>query len=75
MPQRDARRPQPTGIDPARLGERDDPQNAILGEDWGEPEEGAVHGANHTRRGEPSDDRMQGIKTRTAAKDQISRRG
>lgn len=57
-------------IDPARLGERDDPQN-----DWGEPEAGAVHGANHTRRGEGAGARSQGRKTRTATKDQISRRG
>jgi hypothetical protein len=59
----------PANIDPARLGERDDPQN-----DWGEPEAGAVYGANHARRGEPSENRTQGTKTRTAAKDRVSRR-
>ena len=57
-------------IDPARLGERDDPQN-----DWGDPGEGAVHGANHTRRAKDADGRFQGAKTRTATKNQISRRG
>ena len=57
-------------IDPARLGERDDPQN-----DWGEPESGAVHGVNHTRRAKDADGRFQGRKTRAATKDQISRRG
>ena len=56
-------------VDLVRLGERDDPQN-----DWGEPEAGAVHGANHTRRGEAAAG-YQGRKTRTATKDQISRRG
>ena len=62
--------PAAANIDPARLGERDDPQN-----DWGEPEAGAVHGANHTRRGDAADPRFQGRKTRAATKDQISRRG
>ena len=70
MAQRDVRQPQPIGIDPARIGEADRPEN-----DWGEPETGAVHGANHTRRGEEGpESRLQGAKTRRATKDQISRR-
>jgi len=76
MPQRDARPPQPNGADPVRDGEADGPETAILGEDWGEPEAGAVHGASHTRRGEEGpESRLQGTKTRRATKDQISRRG
>ena len=57
--------------DPARLGAPDRPEN-----DWGEPAaEGTAHGANHTRRAEPSETaRLQGNKTRRATKDQISRR-
>ena len=75
MARRDARSFTPTGIDPARLGEADTPENAILGEEWGEPEKGAVHGANHARRGAVVPEaRFQGAKTRAAAKDQISRR-
>ncbi|HEX7944454.1 MAG TPA: hypothetical protein VF495_07305 [Phenylobacterium sp.] len=66
MVQRDVRSP---AIDPALIGEADRPEN-----DWGEPEPGAVHGVNHTRRGEAADG-YQGRKTRTATKDQISRRG
>ena len=66
MPQRDVR-----SFDPAKLGEADRPEN-----DWGDPpDEGAAHGTNHTRRGETREtDRRQGAKTRTATKDQISRR-
>jgi hypothetical protein len=70
MAQRDVRKSLPNGFDPARLGEADRPEN-----DWGEPEKGAVHGANHTRRGEEGPEaRFQGRKTRTATKDKISRR-
>ena len=70
MPQRDVGQRQTNGFDPARLGEADRPEN-----DWGEPEVGAVHGANHTRRGEPAPEaQFQGRKTRTATKNQISRR-
>ena len=70
MVQRDVRTRQPNGVDPARIGEADRPEN-----DWGEPETGAVHGVNHTRRGEEGPDtRFQGAKTRKATKDQISRR-
>ena len=70
MVQRDVSKPQPTGFDPARLGEADRPEN-----EWGEPEKGAVHGVNHAGRGEDApESRFQGRKTRTATKDQISRR-
>lgn len=49
----------------------DNPQN-----DWGEPaDEGALHGANHTRRPERTDALSgQGSKTRRMTKDIISRR-
>jgi len=61
---------QDRSFDPSRIGEADDPQN-----DWGDPEPRAEHGANHVRRGEDSPtQRLQGAKTRAAAKDQISRR-
>jgi len=58
-------------VDPARLGQRDTPE-----EDWGDAlEGGAQHGANHLiREDRPELDRGQGAKTRRAAKDQISRR-
>jgi hypothetical protein len=71
MPRRDVRSDQPKGIDPARLGEADRPEN-----DWGEPaDEGTAYGSNHTRRAETSETaRLQGNKTRRATKDQISRR-
>jgi len=61
---------QDRSFNPGRIGEADDPQN-----DWGEPETGAEYGANHARRGEGAPtERLRGSKTRTAAKDQISRR-
>ena len=68
---RDVRSFHPNGIDPARLGEADRPED-----DWGEPAaEGAAYGANHARRAEAREtDRLQGNKTRKATKDQISRR-
>lgn len=58
-------------VDPAKLGQRDTPE-----EEWGAPLEGeARHGATHMTRDErPELDRGQGAKTRRAAKDQISRR-
>jgi hypothetical protein len=59
----------PRNIDPARLGERDNPES-----DWGEPEAGAVHGVNHVRRAVLPEERVQGAKTRAANKDQVSRR-
>jgi hypothetical protein len=61
---------QDRSFDPTRIGEADDPQN-----DWGDPETGAEYGGNHTRRGEAAlTQQLQGVKTRTATKDQISRR-
>jgi hypothetical protein len=61
----------PANVDVTKLGQRDTPQ-----EEWGEPAgEGALHGANHTRRPVKTEaERGQGAKTRTANKDQISRR-
>jgi len=71
MAQRHVRTPQPNAVDLTRVGEADRPEN-----DWGEPETGAVHGVNNTRRGEEGPEtRFQGSKTRKATKDQISRRG
>ncbi|HEX3886062.1 MAG TPA: hypothetical protein VHW05_01100 [Phenylobacterium sp.] len=57
-------------VDPALI-EEDNPQ-----EDWGQPaDEGAAYSANHATRGEKTDEvRGPGPKTRTATKDQISRR-
>jgi hypothetical protein len=56
-------------IDPPLLEEAN-PQ-----EDWGQPVEGATYSANHAMRGRKSDaERGPGPKTRTAAKDAISRR-
>jgi hypothetical protein len=54
------------------MGEGDNPQ-----EDWGDPaDEGATYSANHLRRPVKTEaERGQGKKTRTARKDQISRRG
>jgi hypothetical protein len=61
---------QDRSFNPERIGEADDPQN-----DWGEPETGAEHGMTHTRRAvTASAERLQGVKTRAATKDQISRR-
>lgn len=67
-PQAEART---AGIDPHRLGQRDNPQ-----EDWGDaPDEGTVHSSNHARRGEKTDaERAQGTKTRAHFKDIVSRR-
>ena len=61
----------PPNVDIHKLGQKDHPQG-----EWGEPAgEGAMHGANHTRRPERTEAlRGQGAKTRTATKDQISRR-
>lgn len=58
-------------VDPARLGQRDTPE-----EDWGDPLDGeAQHGANHlAREDRPEPDRGHGAKTRRASKDIISRR-
>ncbi|HEX4096556.1 MAG TPA: hypothetical protein VHX64_07495 [Caulobacteraceae bacterium] len=57
-------------VDPA-LVEEVNPQ-----EDWGQPaDEGAAYSANHATRGGKTDEvRGPGPKTRTATKDQISRR-
>jgi hypothetical protein len=57
-------------VDPALI-EEDNPQ-----EDWGQPaDEGAAYSTNHATRGEKTDEvRGPGPKTRTATKDQISRR-
>ena len=45
-------------------------------EDWGQPaDQGATYSANHTTRGEKTEaERGPGPKTRSATKDQISRR-
>jgi hypothetical protein len=61
----------PANVDVHKLGEDDNPEA-----DWGEPaDEGAMHSANHTRRGVKTEaERGQGPKTRQATKDQISRR-
>ncbi|HEV7384444.1 MAG TPA: hypothetical protein VGN89_06160 [Phenylobacterium sp.] len=61
----------PPNVDVHDTGEADDPQN-----DWGEPaDEGALHGANHTRRPDRTEaERGQGPRTRKANKDIISRR-
>jgi hypothetical protein len=57
-------------VDPALIEEAN-PQ-----EDWGQPaDEGAAYSANHATRGRKTDGTSgPGRKTRTAAKDQISRR-
>ena len=61
----------PAGNTPALEGISDNPQ-----EDWGAPmDEGATYSANHTRRPVKTEaERGQGPKTRSATKDQISRR-
>jgi len=61
----------PANVDVHDTGEADDPQN-----DWGDPvDEGALHGANHTRRPEKTEaERGQGPRTRQANKDIVSRR-
>ena len=61
----------PATVEPTQLGE-----SANAEEDWTEAgDEGAVHSANHLRRGEKTEfDRQPGRKTRTATKDAISRR-
>lgn len=61
----------PANVDIHKLGQSDRPQ-----EEWGEAADAeAQYGANHARRAELSEtDRLQGAKTRAAAKDQISRR-
>jgi hypothetical protein len=61
----------PANVDIHKLGQNDHPE-----QDWGEPAgEGAMHSANHTRRGVKTEaDRGQGAKTRQANKDAISRR-
>jgi len=61
----------PPNVDIHKLGQDDHPE-----QDWGEPAgEGAMHSANHTRRGVKTEaERGQGAKTRQANKDAISRR-
>jgi len=61
----------PANVDVHKLGERDNPQA-----DWGEPAaEGATFSANHSRRAQRTEvERAQGVKTRTANKDIVSRR-
>lgn len=61
----------PANVDVHKIGQGDRPQ-----EDWGESAgEGAAHSANHSRRPNKSEaERGQGAKTRTANKDQVSRR-
>jgi hypothetical protein len=61
----------PAGVDVHDLDQPNEPQD-----DWGDPaDEGALYSANHTRRPVKTEaDRGQGKKTRTARKDQISRR-
>ncbi|HET6971625.1 MAG TPA: hypothetical protein VFH92_10905 [Phenylobacterium sp.] len=61
----------PANVDVQKLGQGDRPQ-----EDWGEAAgEGATYSANHTRRADKAEaERTQGAKTRTANKDQVSRR-
>lgn len=61
----------PANVDLTRLGQRDNPQ-----EDWGEPMEAeAQHGGNHTTRPDRTEaQRGQGVKTRAAFKDIVSRR-
>jgi hypothetical protein len=63
--------PAPLNLDPAKLGQRDTPE-----EDWGEALAGeARHGATHlAREDRPEPDRGQGAKTRAAHKDIVSRR-
>jgi hypothetical protein len=58
-------------VDPARLGQRDTPE-----EDWGEALEGeARHGARHLIRDVRPEPRLgHGAKTRAAIKDIVSRR-
>lgn len=62
----------PANVDQHKLGQPDKPQ-----QDWGEsaaPE--ATFSSNHTRRGEKTEaERGQGLKTRQANKDIVSRRG
>ncbi|MDB5447459.1 MAG: hypothetical protein JWQ97_2776 [Phenylobacterium sp.] len=61
----------PQNVDAHAVGDRDTPED-----DWGEPAgEGALHGANHTRRPIKTEaERGQGAKTRQHTKDIISRR-
>jgi hypothetical protein len=61
----------PPNVDVHKLGEPDNPEG-----DWAEPApEGAVHSHNHTRRPMKTEvERGQGVKTRRATKDIISRR-
>jgi hypothetical protein len=61
----------PPNVDVHDLGDQDTPED-----DWGEPAgEGALHGANHTRRPTKTEaERGQGAKTRQHTKDIISRR-
>ena len=61
----------PRNVDVHDVGDEDKPED-----DWGEPaDEGALHGANHTRRPIKTEaERGQGVKTRRRTKDIISRR-
>jgi hypothetical protein len=61
----------PANVDIHDVGQSDNPEEA-----WGEPaDEGAMHSANHTRRGIKTEaERGQGAKTRQLNKDIISRR-
>jgi hypothetical protein len=58
----------PANVDARDLGEPDNPQL-----DWGDPAEGAVHGATHTRRPIKTEaERGQGPKTRSRNKQIVS---
>jgi hypothetical protein len=61
----------PANVDIHDVGQSDNPEQA-----WGEPaDEGAMHSANHTRRGIKTEaERGQGAKTRQLNKDIVSRR-
>jgi hypothetical protein len=61
----------PANVDVHKLGQADRPE-----QDWGETAgAGAAYSANHTRRAVRTEtERGQGSKTRTANKDQVSRR-
>jgi hypothetical protein len=70
MPTGDLGEGTPANVDIHKLGQSDRPEEA-----WGEPAEGAVHGANHTRRPERTEAaRGQGPLTRERGK-QINTRG
>ena len=66
----DADEPMEAAAEPQTFAIDDDPQL-----DWGEPAEGAVYGANHTRRPLKTEaDNGHGPKTRARSKEIINRR-